>query len=173
MPLVKICCNEVTTINYTYSGTVTCSDPKHAPVEPGNESNVCCYDVGINLKATPPTLRFSYDAQFEYAYLKKQSPEEPDCRCGSSCTFLDYCNIMGRSDSAPLPEGITLCPCGCGDPEVTCSATCDPRSIVTTPTSVSGKITISLTVTNLCVPTFVCVETEPCCHDKVKYYTGS
>lgn len=172
MPLVKICCNEVTAINYTYSGMVTCGDPKYSPVKPGNEGNVCCYDVGIDLKTTPPMLRFSYDAQFEYAYIKKQNSEkdESDCGCSSSCTFLDYCNITGGSARVSLPDGVTLCPCGCGDPQVTCAATYDPKSITTTPTSVSGNIMISLTVTNLCVPTFVCVETEPCREGKIKYY---
>jgi hypothetical protein len=179
MPIVKICCNEVTCLSYTFTKTVVCDDPQHTPVGPGCDSNVCCYNAGIDFKTSPPTLCFSYDAQFEYAFKKKvhhsdrsESDQDPDYRFGGNpCTFLDFCNAIGNSARIALPDGVTLCSAGCGDPEVSCSAACDPESITTTPTSVSGNITIQLTVSNLCVPTFVCVETVPCVGE-IKYYGG-
>jgi hypothetical protein len=174
MPLIKICAYEVTSFDPVLPITVTCNDPCFKPVAPGNQCNVCCYDAKLDLSATPPTLCFSYDAQFEYAYLGKRQPEKdeatPGCAC--SCTFLDFCNVTGQSVCITLPAGVTLCPCGCGEPKVTCSATCDPGSIETTHCSVSGQITISLHVSNLCDPTTVCVETESCCDDRIKYYLG-
>ena len=174
MPLIKLCAYEVTSFDPVLAITLTCHDPCFTPVAPGNQCNVCCYDSKLDLSTTPPTLRFSYDAQFEYAYLDKHHREkdEADLKCVCSCTFLDFCDITGQSACITLPAGVTLCPCGCGEPKVTCSATCDPGSIETTPTSVSGQVTISLHVTNLCDPTTVCVETVPCSEDRIKYYAG-
>ncbi len=172
MPLIKICAYEVTSFDPVLPIALTCHDPCHTPVGPGNQCNVCCYDAKLDFKTTPPTLCFSYDAQFEYAYLEKphHGKGEADELCVSSCTFLDFCDITGQTACIPLPAGVTLCPCGCGEPTVTCSATCDPKSIVTTPHSVSGHVTISLHVTNLCDPTTVCVETVPCNLGEIRYY---
>lgn len=174
MPLIKLCAYEVTSFDPDYSITLTCYDPCHTPVAPGNQCNVCCYDAKLDLSATPPTLCFSYDAQFEYAYLDERhhDQEEADAECAYSCTFLDFCDLKGQWACITLPAGITLCPCGCGEPTVNCSATCDPCSIETTPNSVSGNVTIYLQVSNLCDPTTVCIETVPCCDDRIKYYAG-
>jgi hypothetical protein len=176
MALIRICAYEITTFEPVVTETLTCCDPCHTPVGPGTQCNICCYNAKIDLHTTPPTLCFSYDAQFEYAYLdehhhvKSEAMGEVDQKCGCACTFLDFCDLTGQSACIPLPPGVTLCPCGCGEPKVTCSATCDPQSIKTTPTSVSGEITIFLSVTNLCDPTTVCVETVPCSPDKIRYF---
>jgi hypothetical protein len=174
MALIKICAYEVTSFDPVLPITLTCHDPRFTPVAPGSQCNVCCYDARLDLKTTPPTLCFSYDAQFEYAYLgeRHRGKGEAEHKYSCSCTFLDFCDVTGQSACITLPAGITLCPCGCGEPEVTCSATCDPGSIATTPDSVSGNITISLQVSNLCDPTTVCVETVQCVGDQVKYFIG-
>jgi hypothetical protein len=174
MPLIKICAYEVVSFDPVLPITLTCCDPCHTPVGPGNQCNVCCYNTKLDLKTTPPTVCFSYDAQLEYAYLDKHHHEDAVAQHGRgcSCTFLDFCDIKGQSACFTLPAGVTLCPCGCGEPKITCSATCDPSNILTTPTCVSGEITISLHVANLCDPTAVCIETAPCDEGRIKYYAG-
>ncbi|HIE12884.1 MAG TPA: hypothetical protein EYP63_05600 [Desulfotomaculum sp.] len=150
MAIRKLCVNEVTTIASTFAETVTCTDPAHTPVVgAGDECGVAVYNVTANLGATPPTLSFSYDAQFEYQYVQQ------------GATFQDFCNVVGSSGSVTLPDSLTLC-CGPTVPLVTSSATCDASAITTTATSVSGPVTLSFTVTNLCTQTIICVDDTVC-----------
>ncbi|MBO8127813.1 MAG: hypothetical protein H0Z39_01225 [Peptococcaceae bacterium] len=142
--------DEVTTITSTLSETVTCTNPAYTPTGPGDECNIVLYNIGVNLGTTPPTLSFSYDAQFEYQYLHE-----------GGATFCDFCDVFGRSGSITLPSGVTVC-CGTTVPSVTYSALCNPGSITTTATSVSGPVTVSFTVTNLCSKTIICVDDTTC-----------
>lgn len=151
MPIRKICVDEVTTINNTFSETVTCTEPNHTPTAAGDECNVHVYNMGLDLSSTPPSLSFSFDAQFGYQFHD------------SSCaTFNDFCNIMGNSGSVTLPAGATVCCDGDVPTDIEASADCDSTNITTTPTSVSGPVSLSFTVTNLCTPTILCVEDTTC-----------
>ncbi len=150
MAIRRLCVNEVTTLTSTFSQTVTCTTPAHTPViGAGDECSVALYNVSINLGATPPTLSFSYDAQFEYQYLQ------------SGVTFQDYCTVAGNSGSITLATGVTLC-CGGTMPTVTSSPSCNAGAITTTSTSVSGPVTLSFTVTDLCSQTVICVDDTTC-----------
>lgn len=145
----QLCVNEITSVTATVSQTVTCTDPAFTPVGAGNECNVALYNVTVDLGATPPTLAFSYDVQFEYQYLTD-----------GGVTFSDYCTVVELSGAVTLPGGTSVC---CAEtPAVTYSASCNPGSITTTPTSVSGSIDLSFSVSNLCVPTIICVEDTLC-----------
>ncbi|MEW6573627.1 MAG: hypothetical protein AB1374_08355 [Bacillota bacterium] len=150
MAIRRLCVNEVTAITSTLSQTVTCTTPAHTPVVgAGDECNVAVYNVAANLGATPPTLAFSFDVQFEYKYMQ------------SGVTFHDYCTVTGNSGSITLPTGVTLC-CGGTMPAVSSSISCNPGAITTTSTSVSGPVTLSFTVTNLCTQTIICVDDTTC-----------
>ena len=133
---------------------------------------ICAYEVTSFDPVLPITLTCCDPHFTPVAPGDHYKKGEAEHKCACSCTFLDFCDITGQSACITLPAGATLCPCGCGEPKVTCSATCDPGSIETTPNSVSGHVTISLHVTNLCDPTTVCVETAPCIDDRIKYYAG-
>jgi len=149
MTVIKICAEQITTFNEQFSGTITCTDPACTPVVgAGNECNVAVYNVGIDLGVTPPVLCFSFDTQLEYVYT---------CH---GATFHDFCNVLGSTTCMDLPEGVTMC-CDLS-PTWTYSATCDPGSITTTSDSVSGPVTISFTLDNLCVPTVICMDTTTC-----------
>lgn len=147
--LLKICALEVITINVTAQKEVASSHIAHTPVGPGANCNVCCYNAAFNPNTTPPTLGFSFDAQLEYQY-----EDQP------GCTFLDFCDIVGNSACLSLPDGLTICPCG--SPLPVCSATCISESITTTPTTVSGIVSFSIAVANLCAPTVICIQTCQC-----------
>ncbi|HAG07871.1 MAG: hypothetical protein XD69_0037 [Clostridia bacterium 62_21] len=149
MTIRRLCVDEITTVTDTFSQTVTCTNPGFTPIGPGDECNVLVYNTAVNLGTTPPTLSFSFDAQFEYQYEHL------------GATFLDYCNALGNSGSFTLPTGVTLC-CGATVPLVQSSVTCNAAAITTTPTSVSGNVTLSFTVTNLCVQTIICVDDTTC-----------
>ncbi|HUW64249.1 MAG TPA: hypothetical protein VMW83_06090 [Spirochaetia bacterium] len=149
MAIRQLCVNEMTSIVEKLSERVTCATPAFSPVGPGEHCTIALYNVTVNMAGVPPTLSFSFDTQFEYEYLNEGTK------------FRDFCTIVGKSGSLPLPLGLTAC-CGTTEPQVTYSANCDPRSITTTPTTVSGEINLSFTVHNLCAPTVVCVEDAKC-----------
>jgi len=142
---VKICTEKVTTIHETLSTTLTWINPSHTPVVgPGDRCNVGVYNVGIALGSTPPILSFSFDAQIEYTYYNH------------GYTFMDYCYIVGGSTSLELPDNLCLCACSM-TPTMEFSTGYDPDSIVTTPTTLTGTVNLSLTLTNLCIPTILSV----------------
>lgn len=151
MAIRKLCVDEVTTITKSFSQTVTCTNPDHTPTAPGDECRVHVYNVGLNLGASPPTLAFSFDSQFEYKYH--------EANCG---TFHDYCDVMGKSGSVTVPSGATICCDGSISPQIESSVDCNPGSITTTASSVSGSVSMSFTVTNLCTPTVICVDDTTC-----------
>lgn len=147
MSVVKICTSEVTTISKSFSETLTCTDPAHTPiVAPGDECRISIYNIGLDLSTAPPNLCFSFDTEFEYAYLSHGT------------TFMDYCEVTGNSACLTLPEGVTLC-CGLSPSVEYC---CSAALITATETSVTGEINVSVTITNLCVPTIFCVESITC-----------
>lgn len=147
MAPIKICTEQVTVISENYSAGVSCTTPAHTPVVgAGSMCNMVVYNVGIDLNTTPPVLCFSYDTQLEYHYLDH------------GVTFSDFCDVFGSSTCVDLPDGINTC---C-DLSPTWSYTASCGSITTTPDSVSGDVSISFTVTNLCIPTIVCVDTTVC-----------
>lgn len=142
----KICVDEVTTMTKSFSESITCTSPAHTPTSPGDEARVHLYNVGLDLEANPPNLSFSFDTQFEYHYD------------GNGATFSDYCTVTGQSGAVTLPEGISPCCDEAFPPEITSSATCSADSITTTPSSVSGEVSLAFTVTNLCAPTIISIE---------------
>lgn len=146
MTVRKLCVNEVTSVVKQVTDKVTCEHPCYSPAGPGHSCGVALYNVTANLGNVPPTLSFSYDAQLEYQYLN------------AGATFLDYCLLQGQNGSLDLPLGLTACSGEAVPPSVTWTATCHPTSITTTPTSVSGEVTLSFTVSELCAPTIICVE---------------
>jgi len=150
MTVRKLCANEITSLVTSLTETVTCGSPAFTPVGPGSACNVALYNVNVNLGSMPPTLSFSFDAQLEYQFLN------------AGATFLDFCLIHGQSGSLNLPPGLTACCGGPLPPTVTFAASCDAGSITTTPTSVSGNVTLSFTVSDLCAPTIICVEDTTC-----------
>ncbi len=120
MSLIKICAYEITSFDPVLPITLSCCDPCFTPVGPGNQCNVCCYNAKVDLKTDSAHPAFFHDAQFEYAYLDNHhsGKDEVDHKCGCSCTFLDFCSIIGESACITLPAGRpTLCPCGCGEPK--------------------------------------------------------
>lgn len=149
MAIRVLCVQEVTTVIEDFSDTVTCTNPSFTPTGVGDECNVVVYNVAANLGLVPPTLSFSYDAQFEYVYEH------------IGATFNDFCNALGNSGSITLPTGTTLC-CTATLPSITYSSVCDPGSITTTETMVTGDVTLSFTVSNLCAETIICVDDTPC-----------
>jgi len=147
MAIRRLCVDEVTTVASSFTATATCTTPANTPVAAGDECAVAVYNIAVNFGATPPTLSFSYDAQFEYQFSHQ------------GVTFQDYCNAMGNSGSITLPTGTTLC-CSATVPSVTSSSSCG--SITTTSTLVSGDITLAFTVDNLCTQTIICVDDTTC-----------
>lgn len=147
MAIRMLCVNEITTVTENFSATAVCVDPAHTPVVgPGTQCSSVFYNVALN----PPVLTFSFDAQFEYQYLNQ------------GCTFMDFCDVFGMSGTIDIAaDGLTSC-CGVTPSVSFISCTCDPLSITTTPTSVAGVIGTTFTITNLCVPTIICVDDTTC-----------
>jgi hypothetical protein len=148
MTVRKICVDEVTTLNETYSETVTCTDPSHTPIDAGDECRVHVYNENINLNNN--TLSFSFEAEFEYEY-----------ETSAGATFTDDCIISDQSDSLTIPSGVNLC-CGATTPNINTAVSCDSTAITTTTTSVSGPVFVSFSIDNLCVPTIICVDDTTC-----------
>lgn len=150
MAVRRLCVQEITTINKSESITVTCTDPAHTPVGQAtpSECNCALYNVAFTIDAYP-TISFSYDVQLKYAYEQ------------SGVTFEDFCDVVGRSGSMTFDEGVTFCTC----PQaftLSSSVSCDATAITTTTTSVSGPVTFSFTLTNLCAQTIICVDDTTC-----------
>lgn len=149
MTIIQICAEEVSTQNPVYSATIVCNTPEHTPVGAGDECHISVYGVNLDTTSSPMTLSFSFNCEFEYQFLDH------------GVTFSDYCEVNGLSGSITLPSELTLCNCGL-TPTYQYSYSCDATAITTTPTMVQGPVTVAFTVTNLCVPTLVCVDTVPC-----------
>ncbi|RPF49893.1 hypothetical protein EDD75_0719 [Thermodesulfitimonas autotrophica] len=149
MAIRKLCVEEITTIGLNWTETLTCTNPAHTPVGPGDECNAHIYGVTVDLSTVPPTLSFTCDAQFEYQYLQ------------DGATFQDYCNILSSQCSTQLPAGVHVC-CGQTLPSVTYSVACSPGSITTTPTYVAGQLSYAFTIDNLCSYTIICVDDTIC-----------
>ena len=147
MAIIRICAEEVSSINENFAQSLTCTDPGYTPVGPGTDANAAVYNVSVDLATSPPQLCFSYDVQLEYQYLN------------NGVTFLEFCHINDNSSCLALPESLTLCVCGL-------LPTFSFNSAVTvtgaTPTSVSGDLSIDFSVSDLCVPTSFCVSTTDC-----------
>lgn len=142
MVVRKICVQEITSITDNFSATVTCTDPRHTPIGIGDDCHTRIYNTFLN----PPTLSFSYDAEFEYLYLQ------------GTDTFHDYCIVTGLSGSLTLPGGPTVC-CAL-TPAATAQISC--TGVTTTSTYVQGQVSFTFTVSNLCSPTIICVLDTPC-----------
>lgn len=150
MAIVQICADQVTSVAPAYAATVTCASPRFTPAAPGNECNMVVYNVALNTATSPLTLSFSFDTQYEYLFLLQ------------GVTFADFCTVENLSGSVTLPDsGLGICECGL-TPTYQVSYTCNPGSIVTTPTMVQGPVSLAFTVSNLCTPTVFCVSTVPC-----------
>lgn len=149
MTVIQICAEQVSTLSATYAATITCDTPGHTPVGAGDECHISVYDVNLDTASSPMTLSFSFNCEFEYQYLDH------------GVTFCDYCYINGQSGSVTLTSGLTLCNCGL-TPTYEYSYSCDATAITTTSTMVQGPVSVAFTVTNLCAPTLVCVDTVAC-----------
>ena len=150
MAIVKICAEEVSSVFQTYSATVTCGYPQFTPVDAGNQCNMVVYNVALHTNTSPMTLSFSFDTGLEYFFLNH------------GVTFADFCLVSNKSGSVTLPDsGLGLCDCGI-TPTYQVAYTCNPGSIITTPTMVQSPVNLAFTITNLCTPTVFCVSTVAC-----------
>ncbi|MBM7854295.1 hypothetical protein JOC37_000668 [Desulfohalotomaculum tongense] len=150
MAIRKICVQEITTLNQTDSFTVTCTTPAHTPVDSAHppECNVALFNVAFTTNPFP-TISFSYCTQLKYAYMEQGT------------TFESFCNINNQSRSITFDSDVNLC--GCDEAfTMTYSATCNPNAITTTATSVSGPVTFSFTLNNLCAQTIICIDDTTC-----------
>ncbi|KJS21272.1 MAG: hypothetical protein VR72_10975 [Clostridiaceae bacterium BRH_c20a] len=149
MPIRRICVQEITDVENTDAFTVTCTNPTHTPVGQANpsECNVALYNVAFTTNPVP-TISYSFDSQFKYAFLQ------------NGVTFEEFCNVFNQSRSITFDSGTTSC-CGLTTSIVSAS-TCDPTAITTTSTSVSGPVTFAFTVNNLCAQTVICVDDTTC-----------
>lgn len=148
MAIRRICVDEVTSSVVTFSETITCTEPSFTPVTgAGDECHAILDNVQLDFSTSPPTLSFSFGAQFEYAY-----------RLDSS-TFYDYCNVFNQSGSTNITSGTTNC---CGTPQIEYAINCDPANITTTETTVTGVVDFAFTVSNLCISTIICVDDTTC-----------
>jgi hypothetical protein len=147
LAIIRICAEEVSSLNENFAQSLTCTCPNFTPVGPGTHANAAVYDVAIDLTCSPPQLCFSYDVQLEYQYLN------------NGFTFLDFCLITNKYSCLTLPDGLTLCVCGLSP-----TFSYVPTASVTgaTPTSVAGDLNIDFSVSDLCVPTSFCISTTDC-----------
>lgn len=149
MAIRRICVQEITDVARTEAFTVTCTNPSHTPVGPADpsECNIALYNVAFTTNPVP-TISYSYDVQFKYAFLQ------------SGVTFEEFCNVFEQSACLTFDTGTASC-CGFA-PSITSSAICNPAAITTTETSVSGPVSFAFTVTNLCAQTIICVDDTVC-----------
>ncbi|MEN6328556.1 MAG: hypothetical protein ABFD18_20405 [Syntrophomonas sp.] len=145
----QICAEQVATITTSYAATITCGSLTHTPVGPGSECRMSLYNVNLNTGSSPMTLSFSFNSQFEYQWLDH------------GVTFMDFAESNGDSGSVTLDSNLGLCGCGL-TPTYVYSFTCNAAAITTTATMVQGPVSLSFTITNLCTPTLICVDTVPC-----------
>jgi len=149
MARIQICAEQVSTVNPTYSATVTCESPRFTPIGAGDECHMSVYNVSLDAASSPMTLSFSFNSEFEYQYLDH------------GVTFNDYCSVNGQSGSITLPTGLTQCCCGL-TPTYVYSYSCNAAAITTTSTMVQGPVSLAFTVSNLCSTTLICINTEEC-----------
>jgi len=149
MTVRRICVQEITDVALTDAFTVTCTNPSQTPVGPASpsECNLALYNVAFTTSPVP-TISYSYDVQFKYAFLQ------------NGTTFEEFCNVFNQSRSITFDSGTTSC---CGfSPSMTSSGTCDSAAITTTSTSVAGPVTFAFTVSNLCAQTVICIDDTTC-----------
>lgn len=149
MAIVKLCAEQLNTLNPTYAATVTCDSPAHTPVGAGDNCFISVYNVELDTASSPMTLSFSFNCSFEYEFIDH------------GVTFCDYCEVYGLSGSASLPSELRLCNCGL-TPTYEYSYSCNAGAITTTSTMVQCPINLAFTVSNLCTPTVFCVSTVAC-----------
>jgi len=150
MAVRRICVQEITDVVQTDAFTVTCTTPAHTPIGQASlsECNVALFNVAFTTNPVP-TVAFSYDAQFKYAFLQ------------NGVTFEEFCNVFNQSRCLTFDSGVVDCDCTTAF-TITSSGTCDASAITTTPTSVSGPVTFSFTLNNLCAETIICVDDTVC-----------
>ncbi|MCL5289923.1 MAG: hypothetical protein M1489_02645, partial [Firmicutes bacterium] len=127
MAVRKLCVQEITTLNRTETFTVTCTTPAYTPTGLGNpsEANAVLYNVAFTVNPVP-TVSFSYDVQFKYAYSQNGG------------TFEEFCDVLGNSSAITFNTGVTTCDCQDAF-SITSSIATDSAAITTTqsPNSVS------------------------------------
>lgn len=152
MAVRKICVQEITTLNRTETFTVTCTTPSFTPIGLGSpsEANAVLYNAAFTISPVP-TISFSYDVQFKYAFLQNGG------------TFEEFCDVLSNSGALTFNTGVTSCDCQDAF-SITSSIATDPAAITTTqdPNTVSGPVTVSFTLNNLCAQTIICVEDTIC-----------
>ena len=146
----KICVNEVTSTNITRSQDVTCcptcSMYNGKIVGIGDE----CEAFFIGTPTLSPDLSqisFTFLANFEFISQNQFG------------TISDYCFTV-TNETLPIP-GIAGTVC-CGEtPLISSTISCTP-AYTFTDKCITGTITKSFTIDNLCIPTVLCVEDTNC-----------
>ncbi len=148
MAVRRISVNEITTVDFSTDKAVTCC-PSPLPgtiVGVGDKCNVK-FDGTPSLD--PELSQLSYTIVFNPEFIFELS---------DGSTAMGRC-LIKQEDTININGG-EVSPCAAGTPTIEGDLSCGPMSY--TDNCISSTITRTFTVTNLCVPTVICVEDTPC-----------